>query len=116
MDQNFENKIDKVKVIQEINEFLKGFKNSYDIKTTLEDLNKVILENQNNLNPSFNLKAVLENNPEFKIIVEKKKIIENKLIMVKDFIFKDSLIKEIYNGLKDKKTSNLKVACDFHDI
>jgi len=72
MDQNFENKIDKVKVIQEINEFLKGFKNSYDIKTTLEDLNKVIIENQYNLDPSFNLKVVLENNPEFKIIVEKK--------------------------------------------
>lgn len=116
IDKNFENKIDKDRIIQGINEILKEFKISSDIKNTLEEMNKTFLENQdqdqNNMNPSFNLKEALENNLEFKSLVEKK-IIENKLIMVKDFIFKESFIKEIYNRLKDKKINNLKEACDF---
>jgi uncharacterized protein len=111
IEKNLENKADKDKIIQEINEILKEFKILDKTKNTLEEVNKIIVEKQKNVDPSFNLKEALENNQEFKSIVEKK-IIENKLIMVKDFIFKEPFIKEIYSGLKDKEINNLKEACD----
>jgi uncharacterized protein len=111
IEKNLVNKIDKDKIIQKINEILKEFKISYKTKNTLEEVNKIIIENQNNVDPSFNLKDALDNNHEFKNIVEKK-INENELIMVKDFIFKEPFIKEIYNGLKDKEIKNLKEACN----
>ena len=37
IDKNFENNIDKDKIIQEINEILKEFKISYNTKNTLEN-------------------------------------------------------------------------------
>lgn len=112
IDQNFENKIDKLKSIQEINDILKEFKSSFNTIITIEDLNKALTSNQKDLDPSFNLKKIMENNHEFKSLVEKK-ISENGFVIVKEVIFKESFIKEICNELKDKEINKLKDACDF---
>ena len=40
----------------------------------------------------------------------------NNLAIVKDFIFKETFIKETLNGLRDRKTKNLKDACEFLSI
>ena len=54
----------------------------------------------------------MENNHEFKSLVEKK-ISENGFVIVKEVIFKETFIKETCNELKDKEINNLKDACDF---
>ncbi len=112
IDQNFENIIDKTKAVQEINEILKEFKSSFNTIITFEDLDKTISSDRKNLDSSFNLKKVMENNHEFKSLFEKK-ISENELVIVKEFIFKETFVKETCNELRDKKISNLKDACDF---
>ncbi len=112
IEQHFENYIDKNKIIQEINIILKEFKNSHNLKITLEDINKIIVLNQKKLESSFNLKKVMENNNEWNNLVIEK-IVENELIKIKDVVFKKAFIKEIYKGLNDKKIDNLKDACDF---
>lgn len=112
IDQNFENKIDKLKAIQEINDILKEFKSSFNTLITLEDLNKDLTSNQKDLDKSFNLKKIMENNHEFKSLVEKE-ISENGLVIVKEVIFKETFIIETCNELKDKEINNLKDACDF---
>ena len=112
IEQHFENDIDKNKMIQEINVILKEFKNSPNLKITLEDINKIIILKQKMLDSSFNLKKVMENNNELNNLVIEK-IVENELIKIKDVIFKKAFIKEIYKGLNEKKIDNLKDACDF---
>ena len=112
IEQHFENDIDKNKMIQEINVILKEFKNSHNLKITLEDINKIIILKQKMLDSSFNLKKVMENNNELNNLVIEK-IAENELIKIKDEIFKKAFIKEIYKGLNEEKIDNLKDACDF---
>ncbi len=112
IEQHFENDIDRNKMIQEINVILKEFKNSPNLKITLEDINKIIILKQKMLDSSFNLKKVMENNNELNNLVIEK-IVENELIKIKDVIFKKAFIKEIYKGLNEKKIDNLKDACNF---
>jgi predicted nuclease of restriction endonuclease-like RecB superfamily len=112
IEQHFENDIDKNKMIQEVNVILKEFKNSPNLKITLEDINKIIIFKQKMLDSSFNLKKVIENNNELNNLVIEK-IVENELIKIKDVIFKKAFIKEIYKELNEKKIDNLKDACDF---
>ena len=112
IEQHFENDIDKNKLIQEINVILKEFKNSPNLKITLEDINKIIILKQKMLESSFNLKKVMENNNELNNLVIEK-IVENELIKIKDVIFKKAFIEEIYKGLNEKKIDNLKDACNF---
>ena len=112
IEQHFENDIDKNKLIQEINVIFKDFRNSPNLKITLEDINKIIILKQKMLESSFNLKKVMENNNELNNLVIEK-IVENELIKIKDVIFKKAFIKEIYKGLNEKKIDNLKDACNF---
>ena len=112
IEQHFENDIDRNKLIQEINVILKEFKNSPNLKITLEDINKIIILKQKMLESSFNLKKVMENNSELNNLVIEK-IVENELIKIKDVIFKKAFIEEIYKGLNEKKIDNLKDACNF---
>jgi uncharacterized protein len=112
IEQHFENDIDKNKLIQEINVIFKDFRNSPNLKITLEDINKIIILKQEMLESSFNLKKVMENNNELNNLVIEK-IVENELIKIKDVIFKKAFIEEIYKGLNEKKIDNLKDACNF---
>ena len=112
IEQHFENDMDRNKLIQEINAILKEFKNSPNLKITLEDINKIIILKQKMLESSFNLKKVMENNSELNNWVIEK-IVENELIKIKDVIFKKAFIEEIYKGLNEKKIDNLKDACNF---
>jgi uncharacterized protein len=61
---------------------------------------------------NLDLKEIMENNAEFKSAVERKLNLNN-LVVVKDFIFKGTFIKETLNELRDRKTKNLKDACEF---
>jgi hypothetical protein len=112
MDKNFEDKIDKNKVLQEANAILNEFRVSPMTHFTLRDLNETIKSNQKEIDPSFNLEEVVENNSEFKGLIEGI-IKSNELILVKETIFKESSVKENCKELRDKKIENLKDACDF---
>ncbi len=111
IEKNLENKADKDKIIQEINEILKEFKILDKTKNTLEEVNKIIIEKQKNVDPSFNLKETLENNHEFKSHCRKKNN-RKQINHGQRFHFQRAFIKEIYSGLKDKEINNLKEACD----
>ena len=110
--RNFENNIEKDKIIKEIVENINSFKRSSDTNISLENFNKSIKTIQKSFDQNFDIQKILETNKEFKNLIERK-IKENNLALVKDLIFKDSFIKEICSELKDKEISSLKEACDF---
>ena len=110
--RNFENNIEKDKIIKEIVENINSFKRSSDTNISLENFNKSIKTMQKSFDQNFNIQKILETNKDFKNLIERK-IKENDLALVKDLIFKDSFIKEICSELKDKEISSLKEACDF---
>ncbi len=110
--RNFENNIEKDKIIKEIDENINSFKRSSNTNISLENFNKSIKTMQKSFDQNFNIQKILETNKDFKNIIERK-IKENDLALVKDLIFKDSFIKEICSELKDKEISSLKEACDF---
>jgi predicted nuclease of restriction endonuclease-like RecB superfamily len=110
--RNFENNIEKDKIIKEIDENINSFKRSSNTNISLENFNKSIKTIQKSFDQNFNIQKILETNKDFKNIIERK-IKENDLALVKDLIFKDSFIKEICSELKDKEISSLKEACDF---
>src|SRR3954451_10045799 len=110
--RNFENNIEKDKIIKEIDENINSFKRSSNTNISLENFNKSIKTIQKSFDQNFNIQKILETNKDFKNIIERK-IKENDLALVKDLIFKDSFIKEICSELKDKEISNLKEACNF---
>jgi hypothetical protein len=112
MDKNFEDKIDKDRVLQEINAILNEFRGSPMIHITLRDLNETLKSNQKELDPSFNLEEMVENNSEFKGLIEGI-IKSHGLIIVKETIFKETSVKENCRELRDRKIENLKDACDF---
>ena len=113
MDKNFEHKIDKDKVLQEINAILTEFSASPSMThITLRDLDKTLKSNQKEIDPSFNLEEIVKNNSEFKGLIEGI-IKSNELIIVKETIFKETSVKENCKELRDKKIENLKDACDF---
>ena len=110
--RNFENNIEKDKIIKEIDENINSFKRSANTNISLENFNKSIKTMQKSFDQNFNIQKILETNKDFKNLIERK-IKENDLALVKDLIFKDSFIKEICSELKDKEISSLKEACDF---
>ena len=110
--RNFENNIEKDKIIKEIDENINSFKRSSNTNISLENFNKSIKTMQKSFDQNFNIQKILETNKDFKNLIERK-IKENDLALVKDLIFKDSFIKEICSELKDKEISSLKEACDF---
>ena len=110
--RNFENNIEKDKIIKEIDENINSFKRSANTNISLENFNKSIKTIQKSFDQNFNIQKILETNKDFKNLIERK-IKENDLALVKDLIFKDSFIKEICSELKDKEISSLKEACDF---
>ncbi len=110
--RNFENNIEKDKIIKEIDENINSFKRSSNTNISLENFNKSIKTIQKSFDQNFNIQKILETNKDFKNLIERK-IKENDLALVKDLIFKDSFIKEICSELKDKEISSLKEACDF---
>ena len=110
--RNFENNIEKDKIIKEIDENINSFKRSSNTNISLENFNKSIKTIQKSFDQNFNIQKILETNKDFKNLIERK-IKENNLALVKDLIFKDSFIKEICSELKDKEISSLKEACDF---
>jgi hypothetical protein len=112
INRNFENTIEKDKIIKEIDETINSFKRSPNTNISLEDFNKSIKSIQKSFDQNFDILKILESNKDFKNLIELK-IKENDLALVKDIIFKDSFIKEIFSELKDKEISNLKEACDF---
>ena len=112
MDKNFEDKIDKDRVLQEINGILNEFRGSPMIHITLRDLNETLKSNQKELDPSFNLEEMVENNSEFKGLIEGI-IKSHGLIIVKETVFKETSVKENCKELRDKKIENLKDACNF---
>jgi predicted nuclease of restriction endonuclease-like RecB superfamily len=112
INRNFENSIEKDKIIKEIDENINSFKRSSNTNISLEDLNSLIKINQKSFDQNFNINKTLESNKDFKSLMEGK-IKENGLALVKDLIFKDYFIKEICSELKDKKIASLKEACDF---
>ena len=85
------------------------------IHITLRDLNETLKSNQRDLDPSFNLEEIVENNSEFKGLIEGI-IKSHGLIIVKETIFKETSVKENCKELRDKKIENLKDACDFLTI
>jgi predicted nuclease of restriction endonuclease-like RecB superfamily len=115
MDQNFENKIDKAKTLKETNTVLDEFRISSKTQITLGDLNESLKSTQQELDSGFNLKKIMENNFEFKSLIEDM-IKSNGLIIVKDIIFKETQIKENLKELKEKRIESLKDACDFLTI
>ncbi|HLL61104.1 MAG TPA: DUF790 family protein, partial [Candidatus Nitrosocosmicus sp.] len=115
IDKNFEDKIDKNKVFREINAILNIFRESSLTHITLRDMNETLKSNQKELDPSFNLEEMVENNSEFKGLIEGI-IKSHGLIIVKETIFKETSVKENCNELRDKKIENLKDACDFLTI
>ena len=111
-DQNFEKKIDKIKTLDEIDTVLSGFKESSKTQITLGELNETLKPTQEEFDYCFNLKEIMENNFEFKSLIED--IIKSKeLIIVKDTIFKEKHIKENLKELEEKKIENLNDVCDF---
>ncbi len=114
-DKNFEDKIDKNRVLQEINAILNKFRGSPMTHITLRDLNETLKSNQNEIDPIFNLEEIVGNNSEFKGLIEGI-IKSNELIIVKDTIFKETSVRENCKELRDKKIENLKDACDFLTI
>jgi predicted nuclease of restriction endonuclease-like RecB superfamily len=117
IDQSFENKTDKDKVLQQIKAILEEFRGSPAavLQITLTDINEILKSSQKELDPRFNLKEIIENNGEIKSSVEEITK-SNELITVRDVIFKEAYIKEILKELRDTKIENLKDACDFLSI
>jgi predicted nuclease of restriction endonuclease-like RecB superfamily len=110
---NYGKKSGKDKVLQEIDKFLIEFTKSSDAMATWQDINESARSGQTkNKSQNFDLKEIMENNVEFKSAVEKKLSLNN-IAIVKDFIFKETFIKETSNELKDRKTKSLKDACEF---
>ena len=113
IDLNFGRKIGKDKVLQEIDGILMEFKKSFDPMTTWKDINESVRSGQTKSTiQNFDLKEIMENNAELKSAVERKLNLNN-LAIVKDFIFKETFIKETLNEMKDRETKNLKDACEF---
>ena len=113
IDQSFGKKSGKDKALQQIDEFLIEFKKSNDTMATWKEINETVRSGQiRNTVQSFDLNEIMENNAEFKGAVEKKFNLSN-IVVVKDFVFKEAFIMETSNGLKDRKTRNLKDACEF---
>lgn len=115
MDENLEGKIDKNRVLQEINAILNEFRESSKAHVTLRDLNETLKSNQKEIDPRFNLEEIVENNSEFKGLIECT-IKSNELIIVKETIFKETSVRENRKELIDKKVENLKDACGFLTI
>jgi uncharacterized protein len=89
------------------------FKKSFDAMTTWKDINESVRSGQTKSTiQNLDLKEIMENNAEFKSAVERKLNLNN-LAIVKDFIFKGTFVKETLNELRDRKTKNLKDACEF---
>jgi hypothetical protein len=78
-------------------------------------LNETLKSNQKEIDPSFNLEEMVENNSVFKGLIEGI-IKSHGLIIVKETIFKETSVKENCRELRDKKIENLKDACDFLTI
>jgi hypothetical protein len=114
-DENLEGKIDKNRVLQEINAILNEFRESPKTHVTLRDLNETLKSNQKEIDPIFDLEEVVGNNSEFRGLIEGI-INSNELIIVKETIFKETSVREICKDLIDKKIENLKDACDFLTI
>jgi predicted nuclease of restriction endonuclease-like RecB superfamily len=113
IDLNYGTKSGKDKVLQEIDGFLIGFTKSSDAMATWQDISESARSGQmKNKSQNFDLKEIMENNVEFKSAVEKKLSLNN-IAIVKDFIFKETFIKETSNEIKDRKTKSLKDACEF---
>ncbi len=115
IEKNFENKIDKNKILQDTNIILNSFRGSLMTHTTLRDLNENLKSTQKEMDPSFNLEEIMEKNFEFKRLIEDI-IKSNELTIVKDIIFKEAFVKENCKELRGKKIENLKDACDFLTI
>ncbi len=79
---------------------------------TLRDLNETLKSNQKEIDPSFDLEEIVENNLKFKGLIEGI-IKSHGLIIVKETVFKETSVKENCKELRDKKIENLKDACDF---
>ena len=113
IDQSFGKESGKDKALQEIDGFLTEFEKSNDTMATLKEMNETVRSGQiKNTVQSFDLKEIMDNNAEFKGAVEKKLDLNN-IVVVKDFIFKEAFITETPNELKERKTRNLKDACEF---
>lgn len=113
IDLNYGEKSGKDKVLREIDWFLIEFTKSSDAMATWKDINESARTGQiKNKGQNFDLKEIMESNVEFKRAVEKK-LSSNNIAIVKDFIFKETFIKETSNELKDRKTKSLKDACEF---
>ncbi len=116
IDLNFGRKIGKDNVLQEIDGILMEFKKSFDPMTTWKDINESVRSGQTKSTiQNFDLKEIMENNAELKSAVERKLNLNN-LVIVKDFIFKETFIKETLNEIRDRETKNLKDACEFLSI
>ncbi|HXT84583.1 MAG TPA: DUF790 family protein [Verrucomicrobiae bacterium] len=111
IDQKFENETEKLNIMDDITEALNKFKQSNNTFITFEDVNKT-LKKKLDVFDTFNLIEAKENNKDFKYELEKK-IIGNQLTLIKDFIFKDYIIKEIHDELLQKEIDNLNMACEF---
>jgi hypothetical protein len=113
IDHSFGNKSGKDKALQEIDEFLTEFKKSNATMATWKEINENVRSGQiKNTVQSFDLKEIMENNAEFKCAVENKLNLNN-IVVVKDFVFKEAFVRETSNEIKDRKTRNLKDACEF---
>ena len=111
IDQKFENETEKLNIMDDITEALNKFKQSNNTFITFEDVNKTI-KKKLDVFDTFNLIEAKENNKDFKFKLEKK-IIENQFTLIKDFIFKDHIIREIHDELLQKEIDNLNIACEF---
>lgn len=107
---DFLNENTQNKILENIIERLKEFRNYEENYMTLEKLNEMLKKNDSeDALLKVNLTDLLNKNTDFKTIFEKE-LLNNQLIIINDSIFKRQFIEEIEK--ETESITNLKEACD----